>query len=98
MAGYGSYPIQNMAMNMLYVTNHTPETPEEYNEIIFEPGDIVNIDCENNTVIKNGENFMQHLDIGSTFFPLSPGKNDISVSTSCTSQVSAAISFVEKFN
>lgn len=98
MAGYGSYPIQNMAMNMLYVTNHTPETPKEYNEIIFEPGDIVNIDCENNTVIKNGENFMQHLDIGSTFFPLSPGKNDISVSTSCTSQVSAAISFVEKFN
>lgn len=98
MAGYGSYPIQNMAMNMLYVTNHTPETPEEYNEIIFEPGDIVNIDCENNTVTKNGENFMQYLDIGSTFFPLSPGVNDVSVATSCEGQVSAAISFTEKFN
>lgn len=98
MAGYGSYSIQNMAMNMLYVTNHTPETPDEYNEVIFEPGDIVNIDCENNTVIKNGENFMQHLDIGSTFFSLNPGINDVSVATSCEGQVSAAISFTEKFN
>jgi len=41
---------------------------------------------------------MQYLDIGSTFFPLSPGKNDVSVATSCTNQVSAAISFIEKFN
>ena len=80
------------------VTNHTPETPEEYNQIIFESGDIVNIDCENNTVTKNGENFMQYLDIGSTFFPLSPGVNDVSVATSCEGQVSAAISFTEKFN
>lgn len=98
MAGYGSYPIQNMAMNMLYVTNHTPKIPEEYNQIIFESGDILNIDCENNTVTKNGENYMQHLDIGSTFFPLNPGINNISVATSCQKQVSAAISFVEKFS
>lgn len=98
MAGYGSYPIQNMAMTTMCVTNHTPETPEEYNQIIFESGDIVNIDCENNTVTKNGENFMQYLDIGSTFFPLSPGVNDVSVATSCEGQVSAAISFTEKFN
>ena len=98
MAGYGSYPIQNMAMTTMCVTNHTPETPEEYNQIIFESGDIVNIDCENNTVTKNGENFMQYLDIGSTFFPLSPGVNDVSVATSCEGKVSAAISFTEKFN
>lgn len=98
MAGYGSYTVQNMAMNALYITNHTPETPEEFNQILFESGDIVNIDCENNTVTKNGENFMQYLDIGSTFFSLNPGKNDVSVATSCEGQVSAAISFTEKFN
>lgn len=98
MAGYGSYTVQNMAMNTLYVTNHTPETPEEFNQIIFEAGDIVNIDCENNTVTKNGENYMQYLDIGSTFFALDPGVNDVSVATSCEGQVSAAISFTEKFN
>ena len=98
MAGYGSYTVQNMAMNTLYVTNHTPETPEEFNQIIFEAGDIVNIDCENNTVTKNGENYMQYLDIGSTFFALDPGVNEVSVATSCEGQVSAAISFTEKFN
>ena len=98
MAGYGNYSIQNMGMNMMHIFDLTPETPEEYNQIIFESGDIVNIDCENNTVTKNGENFMQYLDIGSTFFPLSPGVNDVSVATSCEGQVSAAISFTEKFN
>jgi len=98
MAGYGSYAIQNMAMNVLYVTNSTPEVPEEYNQIIFEQGDIVNIDCFENKVYKNGDEFMQYLDVGSIFFPLSPGKNNISVATSCSTQVSAAISFTEKFD
>ena len=98
MAAYGNYSIQLMKMTEVTINNTSPETPEEYNQIIFESGDIVNIDCENNTVIKNGENFMQYLDIGSTFFPLSPGVNDVSVATSCKGQVSAAISFTEKFN
>ena len=97
MAGYGNYPIQNMGMNMLHIFDMTPEIPEQFNQIIFESGDIVNIDCENNTVIKNGDDFIQHLDIGSTFFSLSPGVNNISVATSCKNQVSAAISFKEKF-
>ena len=98
MAAYGNYSVQLMKMTEVTINNTSPETPEEYNQIIFESGDIVNIDCENNTVIKNGENFMQYLDIGSTFFPLSPGVNDVSVATSCKGQVSAAISFTEKFN
>jgi len=98
MAGYSSYELQKMYLNSVKVLDLTPETPEQYNEIIFNQGDIVDIDCYNNTVTKNGENYMQYLDIGSTFFPLSPGKNDVSVATSCTNQVSAAISFIEKFN
>lgn len=98
MAAYGSYKVQNMALTHFFIYNSTPERPEEYNEVIFNQGDIVNIDCYNNTVTKNGENYMQYLDIGSTFFPLSPGKNNVSVATSCTSQVSAAIGFIEKFN
>lgn len=98
MAAYGSYKVQNMALTHFFIYNSTPERPEEYNEVIFNQGDIVDIDCYNNTVTKNGENYMQHLDIGSTFFALSPGKNNVSVATSCTSQVSAAISFTEKFN
>lgn len=98
MAAYGSYNIQNMGINSVYAYDLTPETPEEYNEVIFNQGDIVDIDCQENTITKNGENYMQYLDIGSTFFALSPGKNDVSVATSCTSQISAAISFTEKFN
>lgn len=98
MAGYGDYPIQNMSIDAINTFDMSPETPEEFNEIIFEEGDMVDIDCENNTITKNGENYMQHLDIGSVFFPLSPGKNDVSVATSCTDGVSAAISFTEKFN
>lgn len=98
MAGYSDYDLQKMYLDSIKVYDMTPERPEEYNEVIFNQGDIVDIDCYNNTVTKNGENYMQHLDIGSTFFPLSPGKNNVSVATSCTSQVSAAISFTEKFN
>lgn len=98
MAGYSDYPVMNMGLDAVRVLDMTPETPEEFNEIIFEEGDVVDIDCENNTVKKNGENFMQHLDIGSVFFPLSPGKNDVSVAASCTDAISAAISFTEKFN
>lgn len=98
MAGYGDYPIQNMSIDAINTYDTSPEIPEEFNEIIFEEGDMVDIDCENNTITKNGENYMQHLDIGSVFFPLSPGKNDVSVATSCTDEVSAAISFTEKFN
>ena len=40
---------------------------------------------------------MEKVDIGSTFFPLVPGTNSVSVYSSTTS-LSAAISFIEKFN
>lgn len=97
MAAYGSYKIQNMSMTCMNIHNLTPQTPEPFNPIIFTAGDRLDIDCNEGTVLKNGESFMEKIDIGSTFFPLVPGTNSVSVYSSTTS-LSAAISFIEKFN
>lgn len=97
MAAYGNYKIQNMSMTCMNVHNLTPQTPEVFNPVIFSAGDKVEIDCSEGTVTKNGQSFMEKVDIGSTFFPLVPGTNSVSVYSSTTS-LSAAISFIEKFN
>ena len=97
MAGYGSYKVQNMAITTLRVNNLSPEVPETYNPVIIKAGDVIDIDCKENMVYKNGDSFLQYLDIGSTFFPINPGETSLNIYSS-TTQLSAAISFEERFN
>lgn len=97
MAGYATYKVQNMALTTLKVNNLNPETPKEYNPIIMKAGDVIDIDCKENIVYKNGAKFMEYLDIGSTFFAIDPGQTSIDIYSS-TTNLSAAISFEERFN
>lgn len=97
MAGYGSYKVQNMAITTLRVNDLSPEVPETYNPVIIKAGDVIDIDCKENMVYKNGDSFLQYLDIGSTFFPINPGETSLNIYSS-TTQLSAAISFEERFN
>lgn len=44
---------------------------------IIDVGDVIAVDCETGAVLKNGEPFLEELDISSEFFPLSPGVNNV---------------------
>lgn len=97
MAGYGSYKVQNMSLISLEVKALNEEqTVEEYNPIIFKEGDIIDIDCNENIIYKNGAKFMEYLDIGSRFFSLNTGLSSINIFSS-TTELSAAVKFTERF-
>lgn len=97
MAGYGTYKVQNMAVTTVRVNNLSPELPETYNPEIIKTGDIIDIDCKNNMVYKNGSSFLEAVDIGSTFFAIDPGETSINICSS-TEEINAAIAFEERFN
>lgn len=59
------------------VTDLTPESKEEVNVPIFQKGDELEIDFEEQTVELNGKNFLTHLDIGSEFFEIPAGQSEI---------------------
>ena len=71
-------------------------TQEEVNEPIFENGDELIIDCENNDITLNDEPFMKHLDIGSKFFNVDKGVSEF-VILSDDENVDAFASITEKW-
>ena len=86
-AGYSSYPnVTDATVNHIVVKDISNEniienSNDEYNVELFNPGDRLEIDCENGEVKLNGENALQYLDIGSLFFTLKPGDNQLAIIT-----------------
>lgn len=72
--------------------------PERENEtpIIFEAGDEVEVNLEDNVVTRNGQPMMEHVDIGSSFFPLEPGTVEV-VMTSDDAAALHEASLTERF-
>lgn len=64
--------MKTMQASHMYVQELYPDKVNE-SPIIFEAGDEVEVNCFDNSVTKNGEPFMQNVDIGSVFFPIEPG-------------------------
>lgn len=66
------------ALYKLKVKNLNPVNEEETNILKFNQGDVLKLDCYNNTVYLNDKEFSD-LDIGSQFFELEQGENIIKV-------------------
>lgn len=49
--------------------------------VIFDAGDVLEIDTARNRVTKNGIPFMKHINAGSKFFALDPGDNTIGITS-----------------
>ena len=73
-------PVSTMSVQYIKVSNtNTTIKPSDNNIIQFHEGDVVDIDCCNNLVYLNSSPINDQIDIGSEFFPLVPGDNDIKV-------------------
>lgn len=71
---------KQVEMTLTNVTvNQLNTVPPKVNQKIFKNGDELEIDCSSNMVYLNKEPYMQHVDIGSQFFELTPGTSDIRV-------------------
>ena len=81
-----------MSLNDVVVKNLKPKTIEiNKNVKIFEAGDTLEIDCCNNEIRLNNEDFSSYVDVGSQFFELIPGENIIKVSSDDAEIVSSII-------
>lgn len=76
------------------VNNDGWENPTQI-PVIASSGDEIMIDCESHKILKNGENFMTQLLVGSSFFNLSPGTNAIGYAPD--DKVDIAISYRPKY-
>lgn len=77
-AQYGSYDVPEMRVEWVGVYQENYYQPATQVPYVFETGDKLLIDCEKGLILKNGEPFFEGIgDIGSTFFKLKPGVNQI---------------------
>jgi predicted phage tail component-like protein len=72
------------------------DIPEVENLEIFDSGDELEINFEENAVYLNGKLFMDSLDIGSEFFSIESGTTEIAYSSNCSIQ-SAEATFSERW-
>lgn len=75
---HGTYPTTDMSVSAIRIWDLPPVAPDE-TPIIFNAGDVLEIDTGKAVIRKNGELFMQYLDPSSTFFGLEPGLNTVGV-------------------
>jgi hypothetical protein len=75
--------------NLQVIQNNTVDTTAN-NETIFQSGDELVIDCTDSSVWLNGDLFMNHLDIGSTFFSIPPSTTEVKVLTDASSATHSA--------
>lgn len=81
-----------IAINHVTVKNIDPKTYQtNENLAIFEEGDTLRIDCYNNRVYLNDKPFESKTDIGSQFFGLDVGENEIKITSDDTDITSSVI-------
>lgn len=81
-----------MSLNDIVIKNLKPKTIEVNKNVkIFEAGDTLEIDCCNNEIKLNNEDFSSYVDVGSQFFELVPGENIIKISSDDAEIVSSII-------
>ena len=81
-----------VAINHVTVKNINPKSYQtNENLAIFEEGDTLRIDCYNNRVYLNDKPFESKTDIGSQFFGLDIGENEIKITSDDTGIASSVI-------
>ena len=86
--------IKNPSKNSAYAEN--TGAPPTVNWQEFEAGDDIIIDCSIPTVFLNNVEVPELIDVGSEFFALEPGENDIKISSDDTGPVTSIV-FNEKY-
>lgn len=82
---YETDPVcQLMKVTDIRVTQYNQTTPDTQDSILFEAGDVLEVDLTDSSVTLNGKPFMQNVDVGSTFFPVIDGTTEIKVNTDDT--------------
>ncbi|MCC3870292.1 distal tail protein Dit [Terrisporobacter mayombei] len=85
-----------MALTHVAVKNLNPVDPAKQNIKKFKAGDILNIDCYNNSVYLNDKPYPDAVDIGSQFFELKPGETPIKVNSD-DADLSTSVIFNERW-
>ena len=85
-----------VAINHVNVKNLNPKTSTNENLAIFEEGDTLRVDCYNNRVYLNDKPYNSKVDIGSQFFGLDIGENEIKVLSDDT-DISASVIYNERW-
>jgi predicted phage tail component-like protein len=87
--------VQKMNVTDFKVLKHNTTTTIDV-PAIFGPGDELEVDLSDSSVYLNGENFMQEVDVASTFFPVYEGTTEVKVNTDDTTATFTA-EFTERF-
>ena len=64
--------VKNTAIRQLQVVKYNSNATDDDFNLIASKGDTIEIDCDAGTVTKNGEPFMENVDVGSDFFGIPP--------------------------
>lgn len=80
-----------MALTHLEVHELNPESETEENIAYFEEGDILDLDFESGTAYLNHENRTDLIDVGSDFFDIETGTNNIKIVSDDTDNVTSAV-------
>lgn len=80
-----------MALTHLEVDELNPESETEENIAYFEEGDILDLDFESGTAYLNHENRTDLIDVGSDFFDIETGTNNIKIVSDDTDNVTSAV-------
>lgn len=80
-----------MALTHLEVYELNPESEIEENIVYFEEGDILDLDFESGSAYLNHENRTDLIDVGSDFFDIETGTNNIKIVSDDTDNVTSAV-------
>ena len=68
-------PVGRMCLNGLEVDNYEIISGDDTAKYIAQGGDSITIDCGEHMIYKNGDDFMEYVDVGSDFIELQPFSN-----------------------
>lgn len=95
MAAYQDKPAVAMTLTHLQVKTLN-KIPTEKNVNIFKAGDELVIDCKENKVLLNNEPYMQHVDIGSSFFNTPVGDTTYRI-ISDDNEITSSVTLTERW-
>lgn len=92
---YQDKPTVDMTLTHLQIKTLNKVTKEQ-NVNIFSPGDELIIDCRENKVLLNNEPYMQHVDIGSSFFNTLVGDTNYKI-ISDDNEITSSVTLTERW-
>lgn len=92
---YQDKPTVDMTLTHLQIKSLNKITTEQ-NVNIFKAGDELIIDCKENKVLLNNEPYMQHVDIGSSFFNIPVGDTNYRI-ISDDNEITSSVTLTERW-